>query len=140
MNDETSNPNAEQTQNPASGQSESEAWKEVGKQFQILGESLAEAMRVAWENPTTKQHVQEVKTGVEAMVNDVSKVMNETTSSPKFQKARTEAEKAFDNAVAAGEQTVQETRPHLLNALRQLNEELKKWIEHLEQRQTNTKP
>ncbi|MGE5221457.1 MAG: hypothetical protein ACM3PY_03410 [Omnitrophica WOR_2 bacterium] len=135
MNDETSNPKAEQTQDP-----EREAWEEVGQQFKILGESLAEALRVAWDNPTTQQHVEDVKTGVEAMVNDVSKVMNETTASPKFQKARTEAEKAFDRAVAAGEQTVQETRPHLLNALRQLNEELRKWIEHLEQRQTKDQP
>ena len=31
-------------------QTADEAWREVGSQFQVLGETLAEALRTAWES------------------------------------------------------------------------------------------
>ena len=37
-------------------QTTNEAWSEVGKQFQSLGESLAKAFRTAWEDEENRQH------------------------------------------------------------------------------------
>ena len=44
-------------------QTTGEAWREVGRQFQALGESLATAFRTAWESEENREHVQDMKTG-----------------------------------------------------------------------------
>jgi hypothetical protein len=72
--------------------------------------------------------------GVESMVNDVGQAIRETANSPQAQQARGEVKKAADSVRSAGEQTVQEVRPHLVSALRQLNDELQKLIVRMEQR------
>jgi hypothetical protein len=112
----------------------SEVWEEVGRQFQTLGESLAATFRTAWHNEANRQRVQEMQSGLESMVNEVGKAIRESAASPKVQQARTEAEKAAESLRAAGEQTVQEVRPHLLSALRQVNTELQKMISHMEEK------
>jgi len=112
----------------------SEAWEEVGKQFQALGESLAAAFRAAWHNEENRQRVQEMQSGLEAMVNEVGKAIKESAATPQVQQMRTEAEKAAASLRVAGEQTAQEVRPHLLSALRQANAELQKMISHMEEK------
>ena len=49
-----------------------EAWSEVGRQFQSLGESLAEAFRTAWEDEGNRQQLRDLQTGLEKMANDVA--------------------------------------------------------------------
>jgi hypothetical protein len=133
MNDEHSNPNAEDSGAASPGTGEGDAWKEVGEQFQKVGESLAAAFRAAWDDPQTQQHFSEMKTGVEAMLHEVGQAMRDTAATPEAQQARAEAKKAFQRARAAGEHTVAEARPHLLTALRELDTALQKWLAHLEQ-------
>jgi hypothetical protein len=135
MSEEQTTKPAEEAQ-PAS----SEVWQEVGQQFQALGESLAAALRTAWHKEENRQRVQEMRSGVEAMVNEVGKAIKESAASPQVQQARTEAEKAAESLRTAGEQTVQEVRPHLLSALRQVNAELQKMISHMEQEKPPEKP
>jgi hypothetical protein len=48
-----------------------EGWQEVGRQFQALGESLAAAMRTAWEKEENRKRLEEMQTGLESMVSDV---------------------------------------------------------------------
>ncbi len=115
-------------------QTTDEAWREVGKQFQALGESLAEALRTAWESEETRQHVQNMQDGLEAMVNKVGQAIKEASASPEAQKLRGGAEKAAESVRAAGEQTWQEARPHLLSALNQANAELQKMIGRLKRK------
>jgi len=126
---------AEETQ-PMAG----EAWEEVGKQFQALGESLAVAFRTAWHNEENRRRLQEMQAGLESMVNEVGKAIKESAASPQVQQMRTEAEKAAESLRAASEQTVQEVRPHLLSALRQVNAELQKMISRMEQEKPPEKP
>lgn len=111
-----------------------EAWREVGRQFQVLGESLATAFRAVWEGEENREHLQDMKSGLEAMVNKVGQVIKEASESPEAQKVREEAEKAATSARAAGGQALQDTRPHLLAALRQMNAELQRIIGRLEQK------
>lgn len=113
-------------------QTTDEAWREVGRQFQALGESLAEAFRTAWRSEETRRHVQNMQDGLKAMVDHVDRAIKEASASPEAQKLRAEAEKAAQSARAAGEQTWQEARPHLLSALNQINAELQKMITRLE--------
>jgi hypothetical protein len=114
-------------------QTSGEAWQEVGKQFQALGESLATAFRTAWHDEQNRKRVQEMQQGVEAMVNEVGQAIRETAKSPQAQQAKEEVLKAAESVRVAGEQTMQEVRPHLVEALRQLNDELQKFIGRMEQ-------
>jgi uncharacterized coiled-coil protein SlyX len=112
-------------------QTADEAWREVGRQFQTLGESLAEAVRTAWENEETRRHVQNMQDGLEAMAAKVDQAIKEAGTSPQAQKLRGEAEKAAESLREAGEQTWQEVQPHLLSALNQINAQLEKMIGRL---------
>jgi len=109
-------------------------WQDVGKQFQELGESLAQAVRTAWENEENQRRLQELRTGLEAMVQEVGQAIDETATSPQGQKIREEAGKTVETLRSAGEQTAQELRPQLINALQQLNSALQKLIERMEKR------
>jgi gas vesicle protein len=112
-------------------QTTDEAWREVGRQFQALGESLAEAVRTAWESEETRRHAQNMQDGLEAMIDRVDQAIKEASASPKAEKLRGEAEKAAESLQTAGEQTWQEVRPRLLSALDQINAELQEMIGRL---------
>jgi hypothetical protein len=114
-------------------QTTDEAWREVGKQFQVLGESLAEAFRTAWESEENRRHAQNMQEGLEAMIEQVGQAIKEASASPEAQKIRGEAEKATESLRSAGEQTWQQARPHLLSALDQINAELQRMIGRLKE-------
>lgn len=111
----------------------SDAWRDVGKQFEALGVSLATAFRTAWESEENRKRLQGMQAGLESMVNEVGKAIQETSESPEAQRARAEAQKAAQSIHTAGQQTWQEARPHLVSALRQVSAELQKAISQLEQ-------
>ncbi len=109
-----------------------ESWREVGRQFQALGESLATAFRTAWESEENSQHLESMKNGLESMVDRVSQAIQEASDSPDGQKVRSEVKKAAQSARAAGEKTMQDAQPHLLSALDRINTELQKVIIRME--------
>jgi hypothetical protein len=110
-----------------------EAWREVGNQFRALGKGLATAFRTAWESEENHEHLQDMKSGLEAMVGEVGQAIQEASVSPEAQKVRREVEKVADSARTAGEHAWQETRPYLLSALQRLNAELQKMTSRVEQ-------
>jgi hypothetical protein len=115
--------------------SSQDAWQEVGRQFQQLGDSLAAAVRTAWNDEENRRRIAEMKTGLESMVKEVGDAIQDTASTPEGQRVKEGFHRTAENLVSAGEQTVQEVRPHLLNALQQLNNELDKLVNRMEQRQ-----
>ncbi len=131
MSEEQKIPPQEESSTSTPGSSEA-SWKEVGRQFQALGESLAEAMRAAWQNEETQRRVQEMRTGLEAMARDIGKAVEDTANSPKGQKIRQEAERTAESVRTATGQAVQEIRPQLIGALQTLNDELQKMINRIE--------
>jgi hypothetical protein len=110
-----------------------ESWQEVGRQFHALGESLARAFRTAWESGENRQHLESVKSGLESLVENVGRAIQDTSASPEGQRMREEVERAAHSARAAGERALQDARPHLLSALEWMNEEMQKIITRLEQ-------
>lgn len=114
-----------------------EAWREVGAQFQKLGESLGAAVRAAWTDPEVRRHAQQAQNGLEAMAQEVGKVVSEMAESPELKEATRSAAKTLRTA---GEETVQVVRPHLVEALRQLNSELQKLVDNMESKNPRTKP
>ena len=116
-------------------QTTEEAWREVGEQFQALGQSLAQAFRTAWGSEANRRHLESVKDGLAAMVGEVDQAIREASTSAEGQKVRQEAKRAAASARAAGEKALQEVQPHLLSALNQVNAELHKVIDRMEQRE-----
>jgi hypothetical protein len=108
-------------------------WEDVGRHFQALGDSLAAAFRTAWENEENRPQMQNMKSGLEEMVNQVSQAIKDSAASPAGQQVRSEAKKVASTLRTAGEQTAQEVKPHLLTALRQIEAELQKLIDRMEQ-------
>jgi hypothetical protein len=111
-----------------------ESWREVGDQFKALGESLSRAFRTAWESEENRQHLESMKSGLKAMVDQVGQALEDASASVEGQKVRREAEKAAESARAAGEKALEEARPHVLSAVRQINAEMEKWIRRMEGR------
>jgi len=109
-----------------------ETWREVGDQFKALGESLATAFRTAWDKEETREHMRGMKEGLEAMVDQVGRAIEEASASVEGQKVREELERAAESARAAGEKTLQDARPHLIAALDTVNAELQKLIRRME--------
>jgi ABC-type transporter Mla subunit MlaD len=126
MTDEQNTSNHEDSQS-----AQEEGWQEVGRQFQTLGESLAAAMRSAWENEGNHKRLDEMHNGLASMVDQVGQAIKDTASSPQAQQAKVEAEKAVNSFSNAVEQGAQEVRPQLISALRQVNTELQKLIDRL---------
>jgi hypothetical protein len=132
---------SEENQAPPEGNTSStsaadDSWQEVGRQFQALGSSLAQTVRTAWENEETQRRVQEMRTGLEAMVRDVGRAIDESTSTPQAQKLREDAGRAAGAVRDATEQTIQEVRPQLIDALQQVNNELQKLVNRMGTRST----
>lgn len=107
----------------------SDTWTEVGDQFQKLGESLSAAFHAAWDDERVRRHAQGARDGLEALAQEVGKVVSEMSQSPGLRQAAGSAAKTVRTA---GEEAFQEIRPHLVDALRQLNQELQKFIDSME--------
>jgi phage-related minor tail protein len=121
------------TNTPGQGpQATRDAWDEVGRQFQILGETLAAAFRASWHSPEQRKRVQAMQGSLEDMVKHADQAIQDAAASPHAQEARQEAKKVAESLRDAGEQTVQEVRPHLLSALKQVNDELQKLVNRMD--------
>jgi methyl-accepting chemotaxis protein len=114
------------------------SWQEVGKKFEELGASLAYTVRTAWEHEETQRRLQEMRTGLEAMVRDVSQAIEDSANSPQGQRIRQDANRAAETVRSATEQTINEARPQILNALQQLNEEIQKLTQRMQQQRDET--
>lgn len=124
-----------QTTNEAGQPAGDASWQEVGKQFETLGQSIAQAVRAAWENESTQRQLHELRTGLESMVRDVEKAIQDSANTPRGQQIRQEAERAAESLKSASQQTVQEVRPHLVSALKQVNDELQRLIDRMQNKE-----
>ncbi len=125
-------PEKQTTESAGNRTGTADSWREVGQQFQALGASLAEALRAAWQSEENRRHLQQMQSGLEAMVNEIGSALQDSTHSPQAQQARSEAARTADTMRQAGEQTFQEIRPQLINALHAVNEELRKLTNRME--------
>ena len=109
-----------------------EAWRQVGRQLETLGESLASTFRAAWAKAEGAEGVQEMQSGLEAMVDKVGRAINDVGPAAEEQGLRQKLEGTAEALHAAGSQTVEEARPHVVSALDQVNAELQKLIKSLQ--------
>lgn len=119
-------------------QSSRDVWRELGEQFQELGKSLATAIRNAMETEENRKRLQSLEAGLKSMASEVAKAIEQAAESPEGQKVRQEIEKTAESARIASQQAMEEARPQLAAALRQINEELRKLTQRLEQQNSAT--
>lgn len=121
-------------QNNADSGQPKDTWQDVGREFEQLGGSIAQAFRSAWNDEENRRRAKEMQIGLESMIKEIGDAIRDTAESPKGQQIRDEAIRAADTLVNAGEQTAQEVRPHLVSALKQVNSELHKLVQRIEGR------
>lgn len=126
---ESQEPNPNPTENKGSS---TEAWQEVGRQFKLLGESISQAVQAAWHDEENRRRVEEMRSGLESMVSDVSNSIKQAANTPQGQRIREHGRQTAEDIRAASEQTVQDIRPTLVSALRQLNLELQKLTDRMD--------
>lgn len=119
-------------QKPPESVSSTEAWREVGQQFESLGQSLANAFRAMWAREENRQQVEQIKSNLEQMANEVSQAVKQAAGTVEGQDVKAHARKAAESAQKAGQVAIDEARPHLVKALRQVNTELQKLIDQWE--------
>ena len=130
---------AEEKQKKKTEASAGAAWEEVGQRFQSLGESLAAAFKSTWENEETQARWEKVRADVEATANDIGRAAKETAATEEAQKAKAEAYKTAAAAQQAGQEMMDDAKPHLLAAFHKIRLELDKVIDSME-RSTAEKP
>lgn len=106
-----------------------DVWQEVGKQFQKLGESLAAAFQTTVNDESTRASMKDLQDGLESAVQGIRSTVQKGVSELEARDFGGQARQAADALKNAGEQTVEEVRPHLLSALEQLNRELDRWVQ-----------
>jgi hypothetical protein len=110
-----------------------EAWRDVGKQFEALGKSLAAAARSAWEDETNRRHIEQMQAGLEQMADDVGKAITAAAAAVEDEQVKASAKEAAKSARVAGERTLEDARPFVTYALRQTRDGLQSLIDRLEQ-------
>lgn len=131
MSDETVH---SETQAEAGRPGTDESWQEVGRQFESLGATLAQALRTTWSRVESNADAQQVKASLDVLLHDVGKAVEDAAASPDGQKLKTEVNRTAQSLRTAGEQTVEEARPQIISALKQINDELQKLIQKVEAR------
>ncbi|NPV07913.1 MAG: hypothetical protein HPY83_08125 [Anaerolineae bacterium] len=109
-----------------------DSWQEVGEQFRLAGRRMAQALRAAWESEANRRGMQTLEESLESLSRDVGQIAKEVASTPEAEQVRVSVEKVAQTARAAGSQALDELRPRLVAALRQLNAELDALIQRLE--------
>ena len=108
------------------------AWEEVGRQFESLGKSIAEAFGAAWQDPNNRAELEKIKASIKQMADDVEKTVSQAASSEKAQQIKTEAEKAAQSVVESARETYDEVKPQVASALKKAGEELNKLVNKIE--------
>lgn len=119
-------------QTPRNENEPKDAWQEVGRQFQQLGESLAAAFQTTINDETTRKNMKDLQDGLENAVQGLRSTVQKGVGELKEQNIGEQARQAAESLKTAGEQTVQEVRPHLLSALQQLNRELDQLVQSMQ--------
>ena len=101
------------------------SWNDVAREFGELGKTLGDAFRTAWQRQDNEV-LRELQEGLEKIVGDVDRTLDEKMASPEAERAREQLTRLTESIRAAAEQTNEQLRPELLALLRQANAELKR--------------
>ena len=101
--------------------------EDLASEFRVLGQTLMEAIRTAWERPERKRMQQEIENGLTEFGATLRQEGETFRDSPTGQRLKSELDQ-LQERIQSGE-AEQRLRQDLLNALKSINAELKKATE-----------
>ena len=101
-------------------------WEDIGREFVVMGHTLGDALRVAWQKHATDDQVRGMRDSLTSIADEVNRSVEQGFETPEGQRAREQLEKLTESIRKALEQTGDELRPELLTLLRQANAELRR--------------
>ena len=107
-------------------------WDTIANDFQKLGQNLADAIKDTLNDENTKKHLGELRTGLQNMVEQVAGAVDEAVKSPAASTAKTEVKKAVGEVKDIGGKVYSESRPMLINALKQLEKGIQTIVARLD--------
>jgi ElaB/YqjD/DUF883 family membrane-anchored ribosome-binding protein len=108
------------------------AWEEVGKQFEVLGKSIAGAFGAAWQDPNNRVELEKIKASVKKMADDLETAVGQAASSDKGQQIKADVEKAAQSLAESARETFDEVKPQVTSALKQVGDELTRLVNRFE--------
>jgi hypothetical protein len=121
MNDEDF---AELFRQLSSGRAATTSWQDVRAEFEALGNTLGDVIRVAWRSQDADSAVGRLR----RVLSTVTEELNQTVEgTPEAQRAHERFVRLRDSLRKAAEDAGDEVRPELLRMLRQANAELRRW-------------
>ena len=108
-----------------------DAWRDVGKQFEALGESIAAAFRAAWEDETNRRYLEQAQSGLETAADEMARAVKSAAAMVDKEKMQADATKAAQSVRKASKQTLDEMQPYVALALRQTRDALQRAIDYL---------
>ncbi len=127
---ETAQPDTENAETPH-GSTESQ-WDAVAQDFQRLGESIADALKSAWQNENTQRQIHDLKEGLHTMAEQVGQTVTEAKETIAGEEVKSEVKKAAEDVKGLGEKVYSEAKPVLLDVLKTIDDGIRKMIERLE--------
>jgi ribosome recycling factor len=102
------------------------SWDDVAREFQLLGKTLGDAVRAAWQRQDSGDHVRELQASLQSIIDEVNRAVDQGIATPEAQQARAQLTRLTESIRVATERTTEELRPELVALLRQANAELRR--------------
>ncbi len=113
-------------------------WDAIRRDFQNLGQSIASAVKDMWQDDKCREQLGELRSSLENIGNQVGKVVDEAVDRSKAKNVKAEAQRAVDEVKDVGGKVYTETKPHLVYALKTLDDTIQKVIARLEHVETQS--
>jgi len=101
-------------------------WEDVAQEFQLLGKTLGDAVRAAWQRQDGDERVRELQQSLQSIMDDVNRAVDQSVGTQEAQQARAQLTRLTESIRVAAERTSAEVRPELVALLRQANAELRR--------------
>jgi hypothetical protein len=121
-----------------SQQAHANPWEDVVRDFQSLGQNIANAINSSLNEDRTRERLRDLQANLDAVSNQVADSIDEAFKSPPVESAKTEVKKAVDEARDFGTKTYGEAKPHLINVLESLNHGIQTIIDRLQESESQT--
>jgi heparin binding hemagglutinin HbhA len=107
---------------------------DLAVELRELGKQLGQALRSAWESEQRQQLEKEIGEGLKDLGKQVDQAMATAKASPHTEKVKKQVDRVVETARQS--EAVHEMREGLTSGLRELNEELRKLVEKIQQKQS----
>lgn len=107
-------------------------WEAIQQDFQSLGRNISNAVKDMWHDERTRGQVNELRNCLENMSNQVGQAIDETINTAKSKNIKDDVQKAVGEIKNMGDKVYTDTKPHLVSALKMLDETIQKVIGRLE--------